>query len=71
MSNLKLSDYVYKVNRPCLLRNVLEPDLEGKNSAAYWTFDNLASVFKNERFNFRIGSKGTDSNTICNSFKNY
>ena len=48
--NDKLNEFIFKLKRPCVFKNVLK-DTE----ASKWTLENLADVFKNEKLTFRMG----------------
>ena len=57
---MKLSEFVFKVNKPCLFKNILTRPADQddqSNSAAKWTLDDLAQVLGDERLLFRMGSR--------------
>lgn len=53
---MKLSEFVFKVNKPCLFKNILKRSDES-NSAAGWTLDELSDELGDERLLFRMGLK--------------
>jgi hypothetical protein len=56
MSSLPLNEYIFKVNKPCVFKNMLTRVGE-QNSACEWNFEKLASLLKNQTLTFRIGNK--------------
>lgn len=49
-----MNDYIFKLNRPCLFKNILL-DSETSNAAVKWTPNVLESIFGSEKFTFRVG----------------
>lgn len=59
---MKLSEFVFKVNKPCLFKNILKrPNTGESNSAAGWSLDDLSGVLGDERLLFRMGAKQTQN----------
>lgn len=59
---MSLNEFIYKINRPCILKNILQKPKKGdNNSALEWNFENLGKIFQNEKFTFRIGRKSNSS----------
>jgi hypothetical protein len=56
MSATALNEFIFKINKPCVFKNILTRD-GNINSASEWTFANLTKVFANQKFAFRIGKK--------------
>jgi hypothetical protein len=51
---MKLNEYIFKINRPLILRNIFF-QTENCNSACKWAPENLANIFDGENLTFRIG----------------
>ena len=54
---MKLSEFIYKINKPCVFKNILKKSDENTNVAAGWTLDDLSHVLGDERLLFRMGAK--------------
>ena len=53
-----LNEFIYKINKPCILKNILNKSkLNENNSASNWTFDRLDDILNSYKFKFRIGNK--------------
>ena len=59
--DLKLKDYIFKVESPCVFKKILITD-ENHNSVNMWTPSYLAKLFSSEKFTFRIGKKSLEEN---------
>ncbi len=57
--NIKLNEFIYKLNQPCVFKNILKAsdDESETNTAIKWTPDRLETLLKNEKLTFRIGKK--------------
>ena len=56
MQASKLNEFVFKVQRPCLFRNVLK-----NNSCCDWTPEKLVDIFQADKFTFRIGERRNEN----------
>ncbi len=62
MSQMRLCDFVFKVDMPCVFINILERDGATSNSSCDWKLDKqLADVFGSQSFLFRIGDKSSST----------
>ena len=64
----KLNEFIFKINRPCIFKNILEHD-ENSNSATKWDIEYLANMLKDEKITFRLGKKASHKN--CNYINVY
>jgi hypothetical protein len=51
---MNLSDFLFKIDKPILFKNILINENEKCNSAADWTPQILANIFKEKKIEFRI-----------------
>ncbi len=60
---MELNKYLYKINRPCLFKNILkQTENLSNNSALTWTPKTLSKILNNTKITFRVGR-----NENCNS----
>ncbi len=62
--DLNLSQYVFKLNQPCVFKNILVKNGQS-NIACEWTPESLVSILKSEVLVFRIGKKSITGNRLC------
>lgn len=51
---MKLNQYIYKIDRPVLFKNILKAD-EKSNCCLKWTPETLAEFLNEKNLEFRIG----------------
>jgi hypothetical protein len=61
--NLNLSEHVFKLNRPCVFKNILVKNGD-TNIATEWSPESLANVLQDEVLVFRIGKKVMNGNKL-------
>ena len=57
MSGVKLNEFIYKVNKPCVFRGILSANETSSNTACDWTPSKLAELLADEKLTFRIGKR--------------
>jgi hypothetical protein len=57
---LKLCEFLYKIDKPILFKNSLVFDKQSnRNSATKWTPENLKNVFQNKKLEYRVGKRSS------------
>lgn len=56
MNETKLNEFIYKLNQPCVFKNVLVR-CDTANSAVEWTPSSLETLLAHEKLTFRMGKK--------------
>ena len=60
MNEIKLCEFLYKIDRPILFKNSLVFDNQSnKNSAILWTPESLRNVFEKKKLEFRVGNRNS------------
>jgi hypothetical protein len=57
---LKLCEFLFKIDKPILFKNSLVFDNQSnRNSATKWTPENLRNVFQNKKLEYRVGKRSS------------
>ncbi len=70
--NKNISKFIYKINQPCVFKEMMNPSASrSNNSACTWTPKLLANLLGDKRLAFRIGKKKLSNGKTCFCLKTF